>query len=269
MKANAKHLILELLLAAEQGALSVREAITACQLFGFSENNVRVVLARLSAEGMIEAAGRGRYRLGSNATELAAEVSTWRNAEQRLRTWQGDYLLVHAGTLGRTDRPALRRRERALGLLGFCELERGLYIRPNNIETGVDAVRERLYKLGLEKTAAIFQASQFDSVRERAIHALWNGPEFNTRYRQTRQQLQHWLTQVPTLTPNNAARESFLLGSQAIRQVLYDPLLPEPFVDAAERHQFFIAVKEFDAVGHAIWRKLLATALTRTDGDTA
>lgn len=256
MKTNPKHLILELLLAAEAGTLSVREAIAACQLFGIRENNVRVVLARLSAEGLIEAAERGSYRLGPNALELAGEVATWRSIEQRLRRWRDDFILVHAGALGRADRSALRKRERALGLLGFRELERGLFIRPNNIETNVEAVRQRLYKLGLEKTAAVFLATEFDAVRQQQIHALWNGPALTAAYRQTQAQLQNWLAHADELEPESAARESFLLGGRAIRQVLFDPMLPDPFVDASVRHQFIETVKQFDAIGHAIWQRL-------------
>jgi phenylacetic acid degradation operon negative regulatory protein len=88
MKANAKHLILDLLLAFDE-ALSAKDAIAACQLFGVSDNSVRVALARLSAEGLIEAAERATYRLSATALELAGDVATWRTAEQRVRTWNG------------------------------------------------------------------------------------------------------------------------------------------------------------------------------------
>ena len=55
---------------------------------------VRVALARLSAEGLIEAAERATYRLSATALELAGDVATWRTAEQRVRTWNGGYIAV-------------------------------------------------------------------------------------------------------------------------------------------------------------------------------
>jgi len=269
MTPQTKPLILELLLAAEHGVLSAREAILACGLFGLQENNVRVTLARLCAEGMLETAERGLYRLGPQASELAGDVATWRNVETRLRPWHGDYLLVHVGSLGRTDRTALRRRERALRLLGFRELERGLFIRPNNIESGIEAVRLRLYRLGLEETATVFQASGFDGAREQLIRELWDGTALTEAYTQTQRRLEDGLRTGPHQPPAVAACEAFVLGSQAIRQVVYDPLLPSPFVDAERRHHFITTVKTFDAVGHRIWTQVLAAPSTRLTGDAA
>ncbi len=50
-----KEIILKLLMAADGQALSTRDAIAACALFGLSENHVRVALVRLSGAGMIAA----------------------------------------------------------------------------------------------------------------------------------------------------------------------------------------------------------------------
>ena len=258
MKANAKHLILDLLLAFDE-ALSAKDAIAACQLFGVSDNSVRVALARLSAEGLIEAAERATYRLSATALELAGDVATWRTAEQRVRTWNGGYIAVFSAGLGRTDRTALRKRERALQLLGFRELYKGLHIRPDNIEDSILTVRKRLYTLGLEREAIVFIANQFESHHESETHALWDTATLNNSYMQLHQQMTAWLVRAETLEPEAAARESFILGSKAIKQVVFDPLLPEPFVDVAVRHAFVEMTRHFDQVGHKIWRDLVGT----------
>jgi phenylacetic acid degradation operon negative regulatory protein len=205
---------------------------------------------------MIEAAGRGAYRLGPNAAELADDVSTWRAAESRVCAWSGAWIVVHCGALGRSDRSALGRRDRALALLGFRELDRGLFVRPDNFTGGVVAVRERLHKLGLDAAAAVFLATAFDAAREARARALWDGRALTQSYRQTRQQLEKWLQHASALEPEVAARESFLLGSSAIRQLVFDPLLPDPLVDTAERRAFVDTVLRFDAAGHVIWRRL-------------
>jgi phenylacetic acid degradation operon negative regulatory protein len=256
VKIKAKNLILDLLLATEGRPLTAREAISACALFGISENNVRVVLVRLSSEGLIEAADRGLYRLSPTAHELADEVATWRTAEQRVRPWNGGYLVVHSGPLGRTDRSALRKRDRALNMLGFRELDPGLLVRPDNIEASVDAVRCRLISLGLERGTGVFVASQFDRKREARIRTLWDGKALNSAYRKLNEQLETWLTRADALEPDVAARESFLLGGKAIRQVVFDPLLPEPMVDTKARHTFVETVRRYDKAGQKIWRQL-------------
>ena len=255
-KPNAKKLILDLLLSSDGRPLSARNAILSCALFGIGDNAVRVALARLSAEGLIEAADRGQYQLSDKAHELADEVATWRSAEQRLRPWAGDYLAVHCGALGRSDRAALRRRDRALAMLGFRELDRGLYLRPNNIEADVEAVRRRLQRIGLEAGAAVFVASGFDAQRGKAIAKLWDGKALSRSYRSQREKLEGWIARAERLDRETAARESFLLGGSAIRAVVFDPLLPEPMVDVAERHAFVEAVRAYDRYGQAIWRAL-------------
>lgn len=257
MKLNARHLILDLLLASTRHQLSAREAITACGIFAISENSVRVALVRLSADGLVQAAGRGHYRLGPQALDLAGDVATWRSAEQRVRPWAGDWLTVFSAGLGRSNRTALKHRERALQMLGFRELEQGLHVRPNNIEQDIDRVRQRLHTLGLEADASLFVSSHW--AQDAALRALWNGNELNNRYAQLQQELETWMLGAHELDAETAARESFLIGGNAIRHIVFDPLLPEPLVNVAARLQFVATVRRFDQVGHDIWQTLYAT----------
>lgn len=256
VKAKPRNLILNLLLASDGAPMPVREAVSACALFGIRENSVRVALARLAAAGMVEAVGRGAYRLGPAASGLAADVSTWRDAGQRVADWNGAWIAAHVGSLGRSDRVALRSRQRALALLGMRELDRGLHVRPDNLVGGVGAVRARLLKLGLDTDAAVFVARDFDAVRERRARALWDGKALNKGYRETRRRLEDWLARAGKLAPDVAARESFLLGNDAIRQLVFDPLLPAPLVDVDARSAFVDTVQQFDRAGHAIWQHL-------------
>lgn len=254
MTPKAKNLVLDLLLARDGEALSARECIAACALFGISANNVRVALARLSAEGLIEASERGSYVLSAQAHELADEVALWRSAEQRVRDWQGGYLAAHCGAMGRSNRAALRKRERALRMLGFRELDSGLYLRPDNLGDGVQGVRARLIKLGLQGEASVFVAQGFDAERDARIKKLWDGRALNASYHKLTAQLNNWMQRADMLAPDAAARESFLLGGKAIREIVYDPLLPAPFVDIDARRAFVETVHRFDSFGKAIWR---------------
>jgi len=267
---NPRQLILNLLLAAGEAPLSARDLVASCALLGIRENSTRVALARLAAARRVEADGRGTWRLGPDAASLAADVATWRQAGSRLRAWRGDWVAVHVGALGRSDRVALRARERALSLLGLRELDSGFHVRPDNLAGGVSAARERLHKLGLESTAAVFLARDFDGEREQRARALWDTRALDSGYRSTTRQLERWLAQADSLDVQTAARESFLLGNAAIRQLVFDPLLPAPLVDADARSAFIDAVRRFDSAGQRIWRSLWqgarpdATPLART-----
>jgi phenylacetic acid degradation operon negative regulatory protein len=257
MSPNPKHLILNLLQAADDNTLTSREAVGSCKLFGIRENNVRVALVRLSAAGLVEAASRGSYRLGPQASTLSSDVALWRSAEERVCEWQGAWLVVSAGALSRSDRVALRARERALALVGFRLLDSHLFVRPDNLTGHAAMVRERLYKLGLDAQAPVFSVQDLDPLREYQARRLWKGEVLNASYRQTREKLEDWMQRVDLLDLETAAREAFLLGNDAIRQLVYDPLLPEPLVDVVERRAFTATVKRFDDVGRTIWRRLL------------
>ena len=256
MKLSARHLILNTLLAAGGRGQTVREAIASCALFGIRENSVRVALARLAAEGLIEAAGRGTYRLGRRATALARDVATWRTAEERVRDWTGGWITVHVGALGRSNRVALRSRNRALTLLGLRELDRGFYVRPDNLAGGVGEVRGRLRKLGLDDAAAVFIGIDFDPEREARARKLWDGRVLTQTYRTTRRKLERWLAHAGSLAPEVAAREAFLLGNDAIRMLVFDPLLPAPLVDVDERRALAAVVLRHEAAGRTVWRRL-------------
>jgi phenylacetic acid degradation operon negative regulatory protein len=252
--ANPRRLILSLLLAAQGEPLSAREAVVACDLFGIRENAARVTLARLSTAGLVENAERGSYRLTASASGFATEIGSWRDAEKRLRKWTGQYVAVHCGALARADRSALRRRDRALRLVGLRELEPGLALRPDNLEGGVDGARRRLRSLGLDEEATVFVAGGFDAEREASVRALWDGRALSTGYSRTRAELERWLAQAGKLSPDVAARESFLVGDRAIRQLVFDPLLPEPLVDGEARRAFVDTLRRFDSAGQSIWR---------------
>ena len=257
MKPSAPSLILDLLLASNHAqGLSVGELVSACQLFELSDNSVRVSLVRLASEGKVEAVGRGHYRLGPQALDLAQDVATWRDVGSRLRDWAGDWVMVLSANLGRSDRKALRRRERALSLLGFQAWEKGVAIRPHNLAGPLDDLRRRLYGLGLERQAAVMVASDLDESRAATVRALWDTRGLNSTYRHARVQLEDWMAQAHLLPLDLAARESYLLGHQAIRQVVFDPLLPDPLVDGVARQRFFDTVRAFDEAGHAIWQRL-------------
>lgn len=257
---NARRVVLNLLRASEAGRLGAAEAIAAGALFGISENSVRVTLARLSRARLVEAAERGVYRLGPAGRAIAADVAGWRGAEARLAPWQRRWVVAVTGGLPRSDRKLLRARLRALSMLGMRELENGLFIRPDNFAGGVDAVRWRLDGLGLERGAAVFGADGFDAGRQKRAMRLWDTGALAAAYRREAARLEAWAAKAGALPLDAAARESFVLGDGAIRRIVFDPMLPAPLVDEAERRAFVAAVIRFDALGQRIWTRFLGRA---------
>jgi phenylacetic acid degradation operon negative regulatory protein len=250
---TAKALIQTLLLAAEGEAYPSRQLVAAGALYGVSENNIRVALVRLQAEGLAEAAGRGSYRLGQAAASLGRAISAWRQVESRLLPWLGHYIGVHVGALARSDRPALARRQRALHMLGLREVGKGLFVRPDNLQGGVAQCREQLYALGLDREAWVFSLQEPCAELSDHVAHLWDLPSLSQSYRDTHERLSRWLAQQESLPPDQAAREAYLLDRPAVRQVVWDPLLPEEWIDGPARSAMFATVRDFDAAGRSIW----------------
>ncbi|HVU01370.1 MAG TPA: PaaX family transcriptional regulator C-terminal domain-containing protein [Polyangiaceae bacterium] len=268
MEPNPRQLILRLLVSSEGGAVSARACVAAGEIFGIRENSVRVALVRLAAAGKVEATGRGEYRIGPNAADLAEDIREWRNVESRVRPeWSGRWIGAATSQLARSDRNLVRRRERGFELLGFRELEPNLFVRPDNLVGGPEAARERLRKLGLgEDACAVFSAGDFDEERDARARTLWNGKKLTKSYVELRKALEAWLERAPSLHPMSAARESFVLGHDAIRTLVFDPLLPAPLVDVKERRAFVETLIRYDKAGHKLWRRVL-TALSSQDAD--
>lgn len=262
MSTDPRSLVLSLILGAEargDAALGVRELIAACALFDLPENNVRVALARAVAAGQLATPRRGAYALSAQSRPLADEVGRWRSLEDQIVEWRGDWLAVHVGATGRSDRPALRARERAFGILGLAEFERGLHLRPDNLAGGVASLRERLAHLVPQGTelGTVFVLGGLAAADAQRAAALWDAAALDAHYRDGTAGLSAWLEGARALPLERAARESFELGHAAIRSLVFDPLLPAPLVDAAARSRFIKTVARFDDAGKAVWQRFL------------
>ena len=127
------------------------------RLFDIEAAATRVAVGRLVKQGFIESVARGTYSIGPQGRLMAETASSWMEAELRLRPWSGGWIVVHSSHLGRTNKTALRARERAFRLNGFAELVAGLWCRPDNFREPPSATRDRLLSLGLEDDAVIRQ----------------------------------------------------------------------------------------------------------------
>lgn len=256
---TARQFLLRLLSALADEPLDAASAVRAAALFDISSNNVRVSLTRLQASGHIRAVARGQYQLGPAARGISADLASWRDVEQRVRPWNGDWIAVETSGLSRLDRHVNRNRERALSLTGLRPLERTLYIRPDNLKGGVTKLCRRLEALGLESEAPIFVASNFTAKVEAKARRLWQTRTLETTYRRLREQLDHSLARLPLMSPEEAARETFFIGDRALHTLVFDPLLPEPLISTSERHLFINAMRRYDSTGQRIWRELLTS----------
>lgn len=106
----------------------------------------------------------------------------------------------------------------------------------------------------------MFIIDQFNKSTNKQISKLWDGKALNQRYQKTSQQIQKWLVGFEDLALDVAARESLLIGRQAIPLLMTDPLLPEPFINTVARQQFANDVRSLDQAGYQLWQQFFQSA---------
>ena len=235
---SPRHLLMNLLRAADSGCLTAAEAVAAGELFGISGNATRVALARLAAAGLVDATTRGTYRLGQAGIALDKEVSSWRDAEQRV-------VDVERPMDRGADRGPAADRSRGVARTGARAVAAGVArtrsrsVRPS----GQSRRRRRIGALAPRRARRRRRrrrcSAPISSIakREQQARKLWDVDELTRRYRDGSEQLEKWLKRSRRLSEAWRPRNPSCSAIDAIRQLVFDPLLPEPLIDVALRCQ--------------------------------
>ena len=245
-KLNARHLILDLLYASKNSTLSIKRILTAAELLGISDNGIRVAVARLNQENVIQAVERGVYQLLEKKFDTSFISLNKHPDMQTATTWNGKYVLVYTGTLGRVDRTALSKREKALRYYGFQELEQNVFIRADNLTLNLSPLKKAVIQFGF------FQVSQLENETE--VRDLWDIEELHQTYHAVQHDINDWFENYQNLTLAEAAKSAFYLGKSALFSLRADPLLPAEWIDTDARQQFELAVRKIEKQGQLLWQ---------------
>jgi phenylacetic acid degradation operon negative regulatory protein len=122
---------------------------------------------------------------------------------------------------------------------------------------GVDQVRNDLGNLGLSESAMVCEIGALDPARDARARTLWDGAELARGYRESLRTITQSGVRLPRLPVADAMRESFTLGGRIIRQLVLDPLLPEPLAPVELRNQLVDAMRAYDRVGRECWAQFM------------
>lgn len=253
MEPTPRSLILDLLGTVGRRAAPVKALLAAGEVFGIGGNRLRVALARLCGQGLVERQPRGHYRLGSAARAVNEEIRAWPRIEDRLRPWDGDWVAVRTTCLPAGSARVQRDRERARRLLGFRALDADLELRPDNLVGGTAAVRARLAALGVEAPGLVFSLRDLDPAADADARDRFDPEGVRAGYRSLQATLEASSARLEQLPRDAAMAESFRIGGAAIRRIVLDPLLPEAIVPGEERRRLIACMREYDRRGRAIW----------------
>lgn len=258
---SAKSLIVDLLSASPQQRIPVGGLVRAAEVFGIGESSLRVALSRLCAAGTVVPFRRGEYSLSETAAPLQRRVSSWRTATADRVPWDGAWVAVHGAIKGRSKGAAAERR--ALRLLGFAEHGSALRVRPDNLRGGVAALRERLRALGLVEARLVGRLDGLTEDDVAALAAGWDPASLGAAHDAMREHLASSARRLGELPLEEAVRQSFHLGGEAIRQIVLDPLLPAELADPAPLRALVAEMEDYDRLGRGLWGAFFGDAAAR------
>ena len=220
--------------------------LAAGQLFGFSQNQLRVNLSRLVGRGLVEQLSRGQYRIAPNSAPVNTLADSWRDGESRLRDWNGTSFNIVS--CPQSDSRSVW----SLETLGFIEVHDGFWTRPDNLS--IDIV-STLFSLGLTEHAWVAIHGELSEQHVRYVQSRYQVNEFNQRYQDLYERLDQSLQLLPQLAIEDAMRESFMLGGEAIQLLAKDPLLPPAWMPVEPRTRVREIMSRYDTMGKRIWAK--------------
>ncbi|HIG41595.1 MAG: hypothetical protein ABGY96_18980 [bacterium] len=241
-------LILDLLRTYHHTGTSVKTIMATGNLFGFTENLMRVSLSRLVARHTVENIKRGYYRLAVAADPLNDFVEQWRLGDKRSRRWhKGEWVCIH------TPQSLSEKGIWALFNNGFRQGADELWIRPDNLRvTGIE-LTQSLRELGLPESAILMSSASIDvSLQERWL-GHFNIEALNRHYQETTRQLVESMQRLQSMPVELAKKESFNLGGYAIQVLVKDPLIPECLQQPGHRHQLWQTMLKYDRAGRDVW----------------
>ena len=257
---SAPEFVLSLLDSAPNVEIRVASLVAAAAAFDIDSRAVRVALARLAKQGILNALERGVYRAGRRGHGVQQAVASWATAEATLKPWDGQWLAVYQGQLKRTDKTAVRARERALRMKGFQAIDAGLAVRPANLRADLANVHAELVDLGLDPDGRLLVIAEAQPGVE--FGSLWDREALEARYRQHLSAMAGSTAAIAKQDAVSAARETLLVGRAVTRDIVLDPLLPKQLVDTGLRQRMITAMKRYDRLGKRCWRTFY-TAIQR------
>ncbi|TDC96597.1 hypothetical protein [Actinomadura sp. 7K507] len=253
---TARKLLLDLVTARPNTRASIAALCRAGEIVGLSAPSIRMAAKRLNEEGVLERDGRGVYIARPDRLRAYAHIEHWATRHTARVPWTGRWAAVENSATARTDRATLRHHDRALQLMGF-HAWRALHVRPDNLRGGVDDLRRVLTETGMAPDAVVFAMDRLDPATDGELRRLWDTGDLGARHTRTADELTRSRERLGTLSPEEFAHESILLGSRAIAAILHDPLLPEELCDPGPHRHLVAVMKEYQDTAQAVWGRLL------------
>lgn len=250
---RSKTVVIDLLSPRGHRPLAVAAIVEACALFGISSNNVRVTLARLVAQQRLQKIAHGEYALSPGAQSLNRHVRGWSRLDALEKPWSGKWTMVHLErTPAASERDAV---QRALRYGRIAMVTPTLGVRPDNLRLDSAGMRDALRDFGLGLPFFVTRAEVDAEIGSQWSRTLWPIDKLRTAHNQMTARLNASIARIERIVFNRALAETFLLGGEAIRHLVLDPILPETIMPGRERAMLLETMRTYDRIGRSLWRR--------------
>ena len=214
---------------------------------GMTDQQVRLCIKRLVADGQFTQDGRGRKAVLRATDELRSTITPDRDyirfmyAQDRGDApWDGRWHVV-AFAVPESVRAARDAMRDAIVRLGGAAIQGGLYVSPNDWDSEISAAAEQLRISEHVTTMTTADLAVGDLIEPRALAAhLWPLDEIAERHRRLLAVADRALLALPDATATGQQTIAIELAAEFTRAVEPDPLLPpellpQPWIGAAAR----------------------------------
>ncbi|WP_082067918.1 PaaX family transcriptional regulator C-terminal domain-containing protein [Mycolicibacterium llatzerense] len=214
---------------------------------GMTDQQVRLCIKRLVADGQFTQDGRGRKAVLRATDELRSTITPDRDyirfmyAQDRGDApWDGRWHVV-AFAVPESVRAARDAMRDAIVRLGGAAIQGGLYVSPNDWDSEISAAAEQLGISEHVTTMTTADLAVGDLIEPRALAAhLWPLDEIAERHRRLLAVAERALLALSDATPTRHQTIAIELAAEFTRAVEPDPLLPpellpQPWIGAAAR----------------------------------
>ena len=252
---TAKTLLLDLLQASAPGTWPVKALIEVADVFGISENALRVNLARLLSRDIVEQDERGSYRLAQQDNPLREWLQAWQQGESKIRPWNQNWLTLSISP--QTKARQLSAIEQAATQLGFRQFWQRLWFRPDNLAISCQQLSEQLKAMLDQHSSAVFMLSSVSELTlpssADVLTSLWDVETLEARYRELINAIQFSIDNLFVQHSDQIIRETFILGGEALHLLALDPLLPQEMFAVELRQTLTDLMRQYDEMGKPFW----------------
>lgn len=252
---SSSELILDILGMLHGASMSPAQAELAGKAFGYSAATMRATLSRLRSKEKLLTPQKGIYVLANEPTPQWQFSRSWRAHIAEPMPWNGHWILASWADNTSLSRNETLTREAQLSRYGFKKWRPQLFVRPDNLDGSIPAMRQRLARWPGTAQITLSQMSEAEAELETQLFSLWAEPSAD--YQSLERMLKGSRHRIQDKADATTAAEVLSLGRLAIKSLLRDPRLPKPLKQLEALVALGKEAQAYEQFGMTIWNRYL------------